>query len=76
MAGARGLGAGTAGLLGLGLGRFCAALGAHLQIRLGEHLSFELTGVQKQSEAPLLNVRVERFVGRIFTSTELHNDVE
>jgi len=29
-------------------------------------LTFELTGVQKQSEAPLLNVRVEPFVGRPF----------
>lgn len=29
-------------------------------------LTFELTGVQKQSEAPLLNARVERFVGRFF----------
>lgn len=29
------------------------------------HLTFELTGVQKGCEAPLLHVRVERFVGRI-----------
>ncbi len=33
-------------------------------------LTFELTGVQMQSEASLLNVRVERFVGRHCTNRE------